>query len=97
MNDVFLLDYSKDVKGYKLLQPNSIEIIIRKDVQFDENILSCKHDLACVPSLACNPDLTYVSSSYYSLDSTPSLVISLDEDSDDENPPPLTLVPPLAP
>jgi hypothetical protein len=32
--------YSKDVKGYKLLQPHSNEIIIRRDVKFDENILA---------------------------------------------------------
>jgi hypothetical protein len=27
--------YSKDVKGYRLVQPHSNEIIIRKDVEFD--------------------------------------------------------------
>ena len=32
--------YSEDVKGYKLLQPHSNEIIIRIDVKFDENILA---------------------------------------------------------
>jgi hypothetical protein len=30
--------YFEDVKGYKLLQPHSNEIIIKRDVKFDENI-----------------------------------------------------------
>ena len=33
--------YSKDVKGYILLQPHSHDIIIRRDVKFDENPLAC--------------------------------------------------------
>ena len=37
--------YSEYVKGYRLLQPNSIEIIIRRDVNFDENILACEPDM----------------------------------------------------
>jgi hypothetical protein len=32
--------YSKGVKGYRLLQPHSNEIIIRRDVKFDESLSS---------------------------------------------------------
>jgi hypothetical protein len=32
--------YSEDVKGYRILQSNCNEIIIRRDVKFDENILA---------------------------------------------------------
>ena len=32
--------YSEDVKGYRLLQPDYNEIITRRDVKFDENILA---------------------------------------------------------
>jgi hypothetical protein len=45
--------YSKDVKGYRLLQPHCNEIIIRRDVKFDENILSYEPNSVFVPSLAC--------------------------------------------
>jgi hypothetical protein len=34
--------YSKGVKGYRLLQPHCNEIIIRRDVKFDENLLACE-------------------------------------------------------
>ena len=34
--------YSEDVKGYRLLQPKSKNIIIIIDVKFDENILACE-------------------------------------------------------
>jgi hypothetical protein len=34
--------YSEDVKGYRLLQPHCNEIIIRRDVKFDENLLACE-------------------------------------------------------
>jgi hypothetical protein len=37
---VYFVGYSEDVKGYKLLQPHSNEIIIGRDVKFDENILA---------------------------------------------------------
>jgi hypothetical protein len=33
--------YSEDVKGYRLLQTHCNEIIIRRDVKFDENLLAC--------------------------------------------------------
>ena len=89
--------YSKDVKGYRLLQPHSHDIIIRRDVKFDENLLACKPNLAGVPSLACEPDSTIVPYSSYSnfLDkfSTP---VS-DDDNEDENPPLPAHVPPIAP
>ena len=34
-------------------------IIIRRDVKFDENILACKPSSAGVPPLACEPDSAY--------------------------------------
>jgi hypothetical protein len=40
--------YSEDVKGYRLLQPHSNEIIIRRDVKFDENLLACKPNSTCL-------------------------------------------------
>ena len=45
--------YSEDVKGYRLLQPHSDDVIIRRYVKFDENILAYDPNLASVPSLAC--------------------------------------------
>ena len=42
--------YFEDVKGYRLLQPNCNEIIIRRDVKFDENLLSCEPSSTFVPS-----------------------------------------------
>jgi hypothetical protein len=54
--------YSEDVKGYRLLQPHSNEIIIRRDVKFDENILACEPNLMFVPSWP-EPSLTFVPSS----------------------------------
>ena len=50
--------YSKDVKGYRILHPHSHDIIIRRDVKYDENLLACELNLAGVPSLACKPDST---------------------------------------
>jgi len=52
--------YSEDVKGYILLQSHCIEIIIRRDVKFDENLLACKPNSAFVPSLVCDPNSTVV-------------------------------------
>jgi hypothetical protein len=74
--------YSKDVKGHRLLQPHCNEIIIRRDVKFDENLLACKPNLVIVPSLSCEPSSTFVPSSI------PIMVSSSDDDSEDENPPP---------
>jgi hypothetical protein len=55
------------------------EIIIRRDVKFDENILACEPNSTIVPSSACEPYSTFVPS--YDLFS------SSDDDSEDENPP----------
>jgi hypothetical protein len=71
--------YYEDVKGYRLLQSHYNEIIIIRDVNFDENILACEPNSAFVPSLACEPNSEFVPSS--------DLVSSSDDDSEDENPP----------
>jgi hypothetical protein len=81
--------YSEDVKGYKLLQPHSNEIIIRRDVKFDENILACEPNSTFVPSSTCDPSSTFVPSSIPILVSSSS-----DDDSEDENPPLPTHLPP---
>ena len=88
--------YSEDVKGYRLLQPHSHDIIIRRDVKFDENLLACEPNLASVPSLACEPDSTNVPSSPSNfLDRFPTPIS--DDDSEDENPPPPAHIPLVAP
>ena len=90
--------YSEDVKGYRILHPHSHDIIIRRDVKFDENILSCEPNLGGVPYLACEPDSAIMPSSSSSsnfLDRFPTLVS--DDDSEDENPPPHAHVPHIAP
>jgi hypothetical protein len=90
--------YSEDVKGYRLLQTHCNEVIIRRDVKFDENLLAYEPNLTFVPSLACEPNLAVVPSSAYEPSSVfvPSsvLVSSLDDDSEDENPPPPAHLPP---
>jgi hypothetical protein len=80
-----------------LLQPNSTYIIIRRDVNFDENILAYKPDLVFVPSSTYELDSVHDPSSSSSPDSNPYFIISLDDDIDDENPSPLDLLPLLAP
>ena len=91
--------YSKDVKCYRLLQPHSHDIIIRRDVRFDENILACEPNLVGVPSLACELDSVivpyYSSSSSNFLDRFPTPVSN--DDSEDKNPPLPTHIPPIAP
>ena len=89
--------YLEDVKGYRLLHPHSHDIIIRRDVKLDENLLSCEPNLAGVPSLACEPDSAIVPSSSSSnfLEMFPTPVS--DNDSEDENPPPPVHVPPIVP
>ena len=86
--------YSEDVKGYRILQTHCNEIIIRRDVKFDENILACEPNLTFVPSLACEPNSIVVPSSAREPSSVlvPSFVIvsSSDDDSEDENTPPPT-------
>ena len=84
--------YSKDVKGYRLLQPHSNDVIIRRDVKFDENLLAYEPNLVGVPSLACEPDLTIVPSSTSNfLEKFPTPV------SDDENTALLAHVSPISP
>ena len=78
--------YSEDVKGYKLLQSHCNDIIIRRDVKFDENLLACEPNSAIVPSSACKPSSAFVPSY--------DPVSSSDDDNEDENPPPPAHPPP---
>jgi hypothetical protein len=73
--------YSEDVKGYRLLQPHFNEIILRRDVKFDENLLTSETNSVVVPSSAYKPSSAFVPSF------VPILVSSSDDDSEDENPP----------
>jgi transposase InsO family protein len=82
------VSYSEDVKGYRLLQPHCNEIILRRDVKFDENLLACEPNSTVVPSSACEPSSAVVPSSVPILDS------SSDDESEDENPPPPADIPP---
>jgi hypothetical protein len=75
--------YSEDVKVYRLLQPHCNEIIIIRDVKFDENLLSCEPNSVIVPSSSYEPSSAFVPSS------VPIMVSSSYDDSEDENPPPL--------
>ena len=79
--------YSEDVKGYRLIEPHSHDIIIRRDVKFYENLLACEPDSTFVPSSS--------SSSSNFLDMFPTLVF--DDDSEDENQPSPAHVPLVAP
>ena len=80
--------YFEDVKGYRLLQPHCNEIILRRDVKFDENLLAFEPNSMIVPSSACDPSFVFVPSS------VPILVYSSDDYNEDENPPPPTHPPP---
>jgi hypothetical protein len=80
------LGYSEDVKGYRLLQSHCNEIILRRDVKFDENLLAYDPSSTIVPSSAYEPSSTFVPSC--------DLVSSSDDDNEDENPP-LPSHPPL--
>jgi hypothetical protein len=82
------VSYSEDAKGYRLLQPHCNEIILRRDVKFDENLLACEPNSAVVPSSAYEPYSTVMPSSVPILDS------SSDDESEDENPPPPADIPP---
>ena len=85
--------YSEDVKGYRLLQPKSKNVIITRDAKFDENISACEPSSTSVPPLACEPNSAYVPPLSLSsiFNSIPS---SSDDDNEDENPPPpLEIVP----
>jgi hypothetical protein len=77
-----LVGYSTYVKGYRLLQPHSNEINIRRDIKFDENILSCEPNSTFVPSLLYDPSSTFLSSFVLILVSSSS-----NDDNDDANPP----------
>jgi hypothetical protein len=91
--------YSADVKGYRLLQLHCNEIIIIRDVKFDENTLAYEPNLVIVLSLACDPSLAFVPSSacdpysmfvpYY----IPMLVSSSYGVSEAANPPPVAHLP----
>jgi hypothetical protein len=73
--------YSEDFKGYRIIQPHCNEIIKRRYVKFDENILVCEPNSTIVPPSACESSLVFVPSY------VPILVSSSDDDSEDENPP----------
>jgi hypothetical protein len=68
-------------KVARLLQPHCNEIVIRRYVKFDENILACKPNLVIVPSSSCEPSSMFVP--YF----VHILVSSSDDDREDENPP----------
>ena len=77
---------------------HSHDIIIRRDVKFDENLLPYEPNLVGVLSLAYEPDSVIVPSSSSSsnfFDKFPTLFY--DDDSEDQNPPPPAHVPPIAP
>ena len=81
-----------DVKGYRLLQPHSHDIIIRRDIKFDENLLAYDPNLVDVPSLACKPNSAIVPSSSSSSSSSSNFPNRFpnpvsDDDNEDENPP----------
>jgi hypothetical protein len=90
--------YSEDFKGYRLLQLHCNEIIIIRDVEFDENILAYEPNSTFVPSLAYEPNSMFVSSSACEPSSTfvhsSVLVFSSDGDSENEKPPPPSHLPP---
>ena len=88
--------YSEDVKGYRLIQPHSHDIITRRYVKFDENLLAFEPNFAGVPSLAWKPDSVIVPFYSYSnfLGKFPTPVS--DDDSEDENPPPPIHIPLVA-
>ena len=74
--------YSKDVKGYRIHQPHSHDVIIRIYFKIDKNILAYDPNSVVVPSLACDPDSTIVPSSTSNfLDKFPTTVS--DDDSED--------------
>jgi hypothetical protein len=78
--------YSEDVEGYRLLQSHCNEIILRRDVKFDENLLACEPSSTIMPSSAREPYSSFVPSY--------DLVSSSYDDREDENPPPPALPPP---
>jgi len=75
--------YSEDVKGYRLIPFKSKNVIIRRDVKFDENKSAYEPSSVHVPPL--------------SISSTFEHIYSLDDESEDDNPPPPSQDPPSAP
>jgi hypothetical protein len=61
--------YSEDVKGYRLLQSHCNEIVIIRDVKFDENLLACEPNsvIACLQVLQTNEGI-FLSQSKYACD-----------------------------
>eukprot|EP00253_Pinus_taeda_P002725 PITA_02725 len=66
--------YSEDVKGYRLIPFKSKNVIIRRNVKFDENKSACEPSPADVPPLPISSTFENISSS--------------DDESEDDNPPP---------
>eukprot|EP00253_Pinus_taeda_P006208 PITA_06208 len=66
--------YSEDVKGYRLIPFKSKNVIIRRDVKFDENKSAYEPSPADVPPLPISSTFENISSS--------------DDESEDDNPPP---------
>eukprot|EP00253_Pinus_taeda_P032104 PITA_32104 len=73
--------YSEDVKGYRLIPFKSKNVIIRRDVKFDENKSACELSPADVPPLPISSTFENISSS--------------DDESEDDNPPPSSQDPQL--
>ncbi|KAH8418170.1 hypothetical protein KR222_009192, partial [Zaprionus bogoriensis] len=42
--ELIFVGYSKEVKGYRLYDPETDKIVVKRDVQFDENYLMGGHD-----------------------------------------------------
>jgi hypothetical protein len=85
--------YFENVKDYRLLLPNSNEIFIRIDVNFDENLSTCMPNSTFVPFSTCEPYSMSVSSSLPNFSiSDLILVSSSNDDSEHENPPFPTLL-----
>jgi len=76
--------YSEYVKGYRLIPFKSKNVIIRRDVKFDENRSAYEPSPADVPPLSISSTFENISS-------------SSDDESEDENPPPPSQEPPSAP
>ena len=95
-DNFIFVEYSEDVKGYRIIQQHSHDIIIRIYVKFDENLLAYNPNSVFVPSLAYEPDsmiVPYSSSNF--LDIFPTQLFY--DGSEDENPPPPYHVPLDAP
>jgi hypothetical protein len=73
--------YYENVKGCRLIQHHSNEIIIRRDVKFDENLFACEPNLVFVPSLAYEPPSMFVPSSLPNFFVSDPFLISSSDDS----------------